>query len=74
MADAIADSNATQIFVVEGANVINKCRTTRPIKVSFANGRQVVSTHMWDIHIDSQPFVLMGHVIPDLSIASLFGI
>ncbi len=29
---------------------------------------------MCDIHIDGLPFVLMGHIILDLSIASLFGI
>jgi hypothetical protein len=59
---------------MEGTEVINKCCTTCPLKVTLANGKQVVSTHMWDIHIDGLPFVLMGHIIPDLSIASLFGI
>jgi hypothetical protein len=71
MAAAIADSGASQIFVMEGANVINKRRTTRPLKV---NGWQVMSTHMWDIHINGLLFVLTGHIIPDLSIATLFGI
>jgi hypothetical protein len=33
-----------------------------------------MSTHMWDIKIDGLPFVLTGHIISDLSIASLFGI
>jgi hypothetical protein len=42
--------------------------------VSLADGRQVMSTHMCDIHIDGLPFVLVGHIIPNLSIASLFGI
>ncbi len=73
-AAAIADSDATQIFVMEGAKVINKRRTTRPLKLTLADCLQVVSTHMCNIHIDSLPFVLMGHIIPDLSIALLFGI
>ena len=72
--DAIADSGAIQIFVMDGAPVINKQATTRPFKVSLANGRQVMPTHMCDIHVDSLPFVLTGHIIPDLSISSLFGI
>ncbi len=73
-ATAIADSGTTQNFVMEGTNVINKRRTTHPLKVTLADGQQVVSTHMYDIHIAGLPFVLMGHIIPDLSIAFLFGI
>jgi hypothetical protein len=59
---------------MEGADVINKHHTTRPLKVTLADGRQVVSTHMCDIHIAGLPFVLTGHIILDLSIALLFGI
>jgi hypothetical protein len=72
--DAIADSGATHFFVMDGTPVINKQVTMRPLKVSLTASGQVVSTHMCDIHIDGLPFVLMGHIIPDLSIASLFGI
>ena len=72
--DAIADSGATQIFVMEGTPVVNKRPTTHPLKVALADGRIVMSTHMCDIKIDGLPTVLTGHVIPDLSIASLFGI
>jgi hypothetical protein len=71
---AITDSGATQIFFMEGTDVINLRRTTHPLKVTLANGRQVMSTHMCNIHIVGLPFVLMGHIIPDLSIALLFGI
>ncbi len=34
----------------------------------------VMSTHMCDIHIDGLPVTLTGHIIPDLSVALLFGI
>ncbi len=44
-----------------------------PLNVSLVDGCQVMSTHMCDIHIMGLPFVLTGHIIPDLSIASLFG-
>jgi hypothetical protein len=71
--DDIADSGATQIFIMDGTPVIIKRITTRPLKVSLADGRQVVSTHMCDIHIDGLPFVLTGHIIPDLSIAPFLG-
>jgi hypothetical protein len=63
-----------RFFVMEGAGIIKKRRTTRPLKVTLADGWQVVSTHMCDINIDGLPFFLMGHIIPDLSIASLFKI
>jgi hypothetical protein len=71
---AIADSGATQIFVMEGTPVVNKRPTSTPLKVALADGRHVLSTHMCDITIDGLPTVLTGHIIPELSIASLFGI
>ncbi len=72
--NAIADSGATQIFVMEGTPIVNKWITRHPLKVLLADGCQVMSTHMCDIIIKSLPFVLTGHIILDLSIASLFGI
>jgi hypothetical protein len=71
---AIADSGDTQIFVMEGTPVVNKHPTTRPLKVSLADGCQVMSTYMCDTKIDEFPLVLTRHIIPDLSIALLFGI
>jgi hypothetical protein len=72
--NAIADLGATQIFVMDGIPVINKCPAMRPLKVLLADGRQVMSTHMCDIHINGLLVVLTLHIIPDLPIASLFGI
>jgi hypothetical protein len=72
--EAIADLGATQIFVMDGIPVHNKQKTTCPLKVSLANGRRVTSTHMCDIIIPGLPTTLVGHIIPELSIASLFGI
>ncbi len=59
---------------MDGTPVVNKRATTHPLKVALADGRMVLSTHMCDINIDGLPTVLTGHIIPDLSIASLFGI
>ncbi len=72
--EAIADSGATQIFVMEGTLILNKEKTTCPFKVTLANGRRVLSTHMCDIVIPGLPTTLVGHIVPELSIASLFGI
>ena len=71
---SIADSGATQIFVMDGTPVVNRRPTTRPLKVTLADGRLVTSTHMCDITIKGLPAILTGHIIPDLSIASFFGI
>ena len=38
------------------------------------DGRRVMSTHMCDIIIPDLPTMLVGHIVPELSIASLFGI
>ena len=71
---AIADSGATQIFVMEGTPVRNKRQMTWLLKVALADDRIVTSTHMCDITKDSLPVTLTGHIIPDLSITLLFGI
>jgi hypothetical protein len=72
--EAIADSGATQIFVMDGIPVHNKQKTTCPLKVALADGRRVMSTHMCDIRIPGLPTTLVGHLVPELSITSLFGI
>ncbi len=71
---AIAYSGAIQIFVMDGTPVHNKQKMMCPLKVVLADGRPVMSTHMCDIIIPALPTTLIGHIVPKLSIASLFGI
>jgi hypothetical protein len=71
---SITDSGATQIFVMDGTPVVNRRPTTRPLRVALADGRIVTSTHMCDITIEGLPTTLTGHIVPNLSVASLFGI
>ncbi len=59
---------------MDGTPVINKRVTMNPLKVLLADSRQVLLTHMCNISIDGHPVTSMGHIIPELSIASLFGI
>jgi hypothetical protein len=59
---------------MDGTPVHNKQKTTCPLKIALADGRQVMSTHMCDIIIPGLPTTLVGHIVPELSIASLFGI
>jgi hypothetical protein len=72
--EAIEDLGAIQIFIMEGTPVLNKQKTTCLLKVALADGRRVLSTHMCDIVIPGLPTTLVGHIVPELSIASLFGI
>ena len=72
--EAIPDLGATQIFVMDGIPVLNRQQTTCLLKVALADGRKVMSTHMCNIIIPGLPTMLVGHILPELSIASLFGI
>jgi hypothetical protein len=74
MKEAITDLGATQIFIKEGTLIINKRPTTCPLVVSLSDGSKVTSAHMCNIHINGCLGILTGHIIPELSIASLFGI
>jgi len=70
----IADTGATSIFVQEGIEVPNIQVAINPLTVNLPDGRQVRSTHTCDVIVPGLPKPLTGHVIPDLAMASLFGI
>jgi hypothetical protein len=59
---------------MEHTPIVNKRITCTPLKVALTNGHMVFSTHECGVHIKGLPTVLTGHIIPDLSIALLFGI
>jgi hypothetical protein len=71
---AIADTGATSIFIMEGADVDNKHPATVPLMINLPDGKRVQSTHVCDIPIPGLPTVLTGHIVPSLCIASLIGI
>jgi hypothetical protein len=71
---AIADTGATSIFIMEGVDVDNKRPATVPLTINLPEGKQVQSTHVCDIRIPGLPTVLTGHIVPSLRIASLIGI
>jgi hypothetical protein len=72
--EAIADTGATSIFIMEGADVKNKRPAIQPLTINLPDGRQIKSTHICDINIPGLPTTLTGHIVPNLTIASLFGI
>jgi hypothetical protein len=56
--DAIADSRAIQIFIMEGTPVINKRISHFPLKVALTDGRELLSTHECNVKIAGLPTVL----------------
>jgi len=71
---AIADTGATSIFIMEGVDVDNKRLSKKPLKINLPDGNIVHSTHRCDIEIPGLPKILVGHIVPHLAIASLIGI
>jgi len=71
---AIADTGATSFFLTKGAPCQNKSKATNPITVKLPDGRKIKSMHTCDIVIPGLPKVLTGHIMPDMTTASLFGI
>ncbi len=71
---AIADTGATSIFIMEGADVANKCIAVKLLTINLPDGTQIQSTHVCDIQIRGLPTILMGHIVPLLSVTSLIGI
>ena len=74
MSHAIADTGATSIFIMEGTPVNNKRVATKPLTINLPDGTKVMSTHICDITIPGLPTILIGHIVPKLTIASLIGI
>ena len=71
---AIADTGATSIFIMEGRPCKNLGLAVRPLTINLSDGTKVMSTHTCDITIPRLSKVLVGNVVPKLSITSLIGI
>jgi hypothetical protein len=71
---AIADTGAAAIFIMEGTPCKNLRPAIRPLTINLSDGTKVKSTHTCDITIPGLPKVLVGHVVPKLTIALLIRI
>jgi hypothetical protein len=71
---AIADTGTTLIFIMEGADMANKCLATAPLTINLPDGKKIQSTHVCDVNILGLPTALVGHIVPLLTIASLIGV
>ncbi len=71
---AIADTGAMSIFIMDGVGVNNKHIATNPITINMPDGRKVQSRQVCNIIISGLPNKLIGYVVPHLVVASLIGI
>jgi hypothetical protein len=71
---AVADTGATSIFVMAGTPANNICMATKPTHISLFDGKKIVSTHICDVDIPGLPHKLIGHIVPEMKMASLLGI
>ena len=74
MNQAITDTSATSIFIMEGTPVSNLQPLSQLLTINLPDSSKVKSTHMCDITIPGLPTILTGHIVPKLTIASLIGI
>ncbi len=52
----------------------NICPATNLLNINLPNRKVVKSTHVCDLKVPGLPYVLEGHIVPDLTVASLIGI
>ena len=71
---AIADTGAISIFIMDRVEVENRKITKKPLIINLPDGRKVKSTHRCNINIPGLPCTLTGHIVPTLAVASLIGI
>ncbi len=72
---AIADTEATSIFIMDGVEVENRRITKKAFTIiNLPVGRKVRSTHKCNVNIPGLPCTLTGHIVPTLAVASLIGI
>jgi hypothetical protein len=60
--------------VQDGVPVVNKQAAKNLLTVNLPDGHQVQSTHTCNVVVPGLLSLLVGHIIPNLAIASLFGI
>ncbi len=71
---AIADTGATSCFLTKDAPCQNKRLTNSPLSVTLPDGQKIKTTHVCDMTIHGLPTIITGHIMPDMTTASHFGI
>jgi hypothetical protein len=61
-------------MVMKDTPVKNVCPATNPLNINLPDGAIVRSMHVCDLEILGSPYVLEGHIVPDLTVSLLIGI
>jgi hypothetical protein len=70
----VADIGATLLLLTKGAPCQNKRRAINPVIFTLPDKRKIKSMHVCNVVIPGLPMVLTGHIMHDMTTASLFGI
>jgi hypothetical protein len=68
---AVVNTGATSIFILEGTPCKNIRLKENPITILLLDEKKVTSTHICNIEIPGLPFTLVGHIVPNMKMASL---
>jgi hypothetical protein len=67
----IADTGTTSVFVL---SMQKKRLPENPITILLPDGTKATLMHICNITIPGLPFTLMGHIVPEMVVASFLGI
>ncbi len=71
---AVANTGTTSVMVMKDTPLKNVRPATNPLNINLLDGTMVKSTHVCDLEIPGLPYVLEGHIVPDLTVALLIEI
>jgi hypothetical protein len=52
----------------------NICLVTNPLNINLPNGKVVKSMHVCSLKVPVLPYVLKGHIVPNLTVVSQIGL
>jgi hypothetical protein len=71
---AVANTGMTSVMIMNDTPMKNVRPTTNPLNINLLDGTMVKSMHVCNLEIPGLPYVLEGHIVPDLTVALLIGI
>jgi hypothetical protein len=68
---AVANTGTTSVMVMKDTPMNNVRPATNPLNINLPDGTMVKSMHVCNLEIPGLPYVLEGHIVPDLTMALL---
>ncbi len=70
----VANTGATLVMVMGETPMENICLVTNPLNINLPNGKVVKSMHVCSLKVPVLPYVLKGHIVPNLTVVSQIGL